>query len=1343
MQKKAMIHINKRGPRAMEITREHGGEILADYGTSILVRVAEEGLQALGAEGFRVREYASPRRVRLAGFELDTTMASASSEGALATATELPSGRSHHIVQLIGPMHPDWKNQMERMGAQLIQNFTEMQYLVEIATDRLNALAELAFVETVTPYWPALKVNEALLTDELQTSLADSEALHPVAVKASAMRPAAASERPTTLEPRPSTDPEKEGNTELMLFHAGDLLDAVDAVRRAGGRVIKAAGEAIVAYAPTAAIPKLAAIAQVREVNPYRPPALANHVAMDITHIDTLQNDHGLDGRGQVIGIADSGLDTGVNDASMLADFQGRIVRIHALGRPGDASDLHNHGTHVAGSALGDGTLSNGRIVGMAPAARFVFQSTMDATRGLGGIPTDLRTGFFDVARDDGAHIHTNSWSSSPTNGNYLPYARQADDFAFNNREFLILFAAGNDAPSRVNSPGSAKNVLTVGSSESNRPLPGSVNFPGGWVLPDFDEQADDPNDVAEFSCPGPARNERRKPDVVAPGTFILSTRSSVSTDDRGPDGFSESGDEDGVFTHEEAVGLGLPGAPILGTGSEDTPDLPAGAGPLAAENYYFSNGTSMSAPITAGACALVRQYLVEQRGHTPSAALIKAIVINGAVDMGMGVFDNGQGWGRIDLTNALFPPETGRIQFDDTLDRAVATGQSREYDVFVSSPAQPLCVTLVWRDPAGSTIQNRLHLRVVHVDTGDTYTSDDIANIRNNVQKVVVDPPAVGHYRIEVEGVNVSVGVPELGGVRQDYALVVANAMNFSCQPSDVVQVLDRSGSMGFSGYMEPAKNRAKQLIDLLQINDQAGVVTFASGAAAGDPMPLTPILSQADKTGAHDLIQWVSAGGATDLREALEEGMATLGPDTGRPRAMVMLSDGRHTVATPAIDNPFLDAIAAANIRVYTISLGPDSDIGVLNQIAARTGTGSVYSVASSADLHHLSEIYFDIIGGMGCGGVAHLSSDAVAPEKPLTRRVAIDGVSRQALFAYCLNDPEADIQCRLTDPDGQVHDVDGKTLLGYRGETHGYYRVQRPKQGIWKMRIMAKPAGQQASVMVTTAAMADSAVECHARLDPKYLYRGFVLLSLSAKYKNRPILKGKATAEISFPTVSIEHLLDQYKEQLKEITVDPADLKEDQPEMDRIKLDLLARRMRKEGKDIFKFQKIQLKLTDDGRQKDPRADDGIYTAFFNPQDAKVAGNFRVRIHFEAEDERFGKHAFTRLLPVCVPSVKPEVGIKRIFVRRNRRWRHLIIGAVVVKGDGTPATPADGTRVRMTVTQGRYREVLENAPYHRRGRYYIWRFRRPGFRPGKAEIKVTAKMAGKVAKLTKVVEL
>jgi hypothetical protein len=160
--------------------------------------------------------------------------------------------------------------------------------------------------------------------------------------------------------------------------------------------------------------------------------------------------------------------------------------------------------------------------------------------------------------------------------------------------------------------------------------------------------------------------------------------------------------------------------------------------------------------------------------------------------------------------------------------------------------------------------------------------------------------------------------------------------------------------------------------------------------------------------------------------------------------------------------------------------------------------------------------------------------------------------------------------------------------------------------------------------------------------------------------------------------------------------------------------------------------------MELRDDGLEEDPKANDGIYTAFFDPMKAGVAGNFEIQVFFEVEDGKLGRHTCTKLIPVYVPRLKaPILTIRDIFSRRNRLWGYTIIGARVVHPDGTPATPGDGMTANMVLTQGARRVKSGDLPYYRRGGYYIWRFdlEQARVKPGKAKVMVQAKLRGVVA--------
>ena len=76
------------------------------------------------------------------------------------------------------------------------------------------------------------------------------------------------------------------------------------------------------------------------------------------------------------------------------------------------------------------------------------------------------------------------------------------------------------------------------------------------------------------------------------------------------------------------------------------------------ASMYMEMSGTSQATAVAGGASTLVREFLREDQGISgPTSALIKAVLINGAEDLGTPDIPNSnEGWGKIDLKQSLKP---------------------------------------------------------------------------------------------------------------------------------------------------------------------------------------------------------------------------------------------------------------------------------------------------------------------------------------------------------------------------------------------------------------------------------------------------------------------------------------------------------------------------------------------------------------------------------------------------------------------------------------------------------------------------------------------------------------
>lgn len=481
-------------------------------------------------------------------------------------------------------------------------------------------------------------------------------------------------------------------------------------------------------------------------------------------NVATVWDNHGLTGAGQVVGVADSGLDMGCM-TNMHPDFEGRVIGATGWYTNGIWHDALGHGTHVAGSILGSGAAcSNGLFHGVAHEAALYFQALGNPTGGPSVyLPADLNN-LFVQAWTNQSRLHNNSWGDD-SKGVYTLYARQTDEFIWDHPDMLIFFSAGNSGEdldpadgiidaSSIGAPGTAKNCMTVGAAESLRPA-GSGGYSSRlwgttWskyyaTFPISEDYISTPDDgihqgMAAFSSRGPCADGRVKPDIVAPGTDIISCRS------RYPDAWTLWGTGSGVLDN------------------------------IASNFYMFSGGTSMSTPLTTGCGALVREYYVRDRGLTnPCASLVKATLMAGAESLYPGQYGTNEfaeipvawpnsveGYGQVNMGQSLYPENNitnlmwNRIPID--------SGETQTFDIDVCATGT-LKAVLAWSDYPGAvyaaqTLVNDLDLKVIAPDGTTAYPRDLVdGDHTNNTEGIMLDISQTGHCQLVVSAYNVPMG--------------------------------------------------------------------------------------------------------------------------------------------------------------------------------------------------------------------------------------------------------------------------------------------------------------------------------------------------------------------------------------------------------------------------------------------------------------------------------------------------------------------------------------------------------------------------------------------------------
>ena len=744
---------------ATEITAA-GAQLLASYGSFAVARGSQGTLAVLRAQGRYAEPFAQASELQFAAGTIDVATLSGQSPPWSVDSDGMAVG----VIHLVAPIKSEWQSELASRGISLLRYVPQDGFVVRGRLSDLLGASAVPYVDWVGPYDPVWKIRPGTPSSGV------------VDVRVVVLP----GESPSMIE--------------AWLGHAGIPADTRG---QTGPALLGAFGSGdfqwVRARVPAGLVPSLAALPAVEFIDPVVPVHPLNEETDWVIQTNISGNDRywtfGLNGTGQVIGMADTGLDydgeqfrqapttVTLGDIYNTTDLARRkVVRYVNMGvltgqltwpgggGPWDPSSIkdcaNGHGTGVASTLAGnDNGIGSSPNDGNALGAK-IYLEDVGGFQGLAICPNEgliyLPENYDDLFGPSGlvyndptapVRIQSDSWGAD-TNV-YDVQARMVDAFVWAHPDMTILFAAGNAGSNAgtIGTPATAKDVVSV----------------GGAYNPDTGGGGLDQNDLAPQSSRGPTTDGRIKPTIVT------------------------------IFDGDSAMSDGDPSS-------------------LAHVSDAHWAGTSYSTPAAAAAAAIIRQYFVDgwypsgapiaNNSMHPSAALIRAILIaSGQQVTGSGTAarsatdtwpNNEQGFGRVLLSKALPIAAAGDLFRTQVVDgtAGLLTGDAVTYTFRVSASG-PAKFVLTWNDYPGTigatkALVNDLDLEVT-APNGTVYRGNHFARFAQgqslpggtfdttNVEEaVILRNAAVGDWTVRVIGSNVPIGP-------QPFALVATGILDAS----------------------------------------------------------------------------------------------------------------------------------------------------------------------------------------------------------------------------------------------------------------------------------------------------------------------------------------------------------------------------------------------------------------------------------------------------------------------------------------------------------------------------------------------------------------------------------
>ncbi|HEV8504397.1 MAG TPA: S8 family peptidase [Chitinophagaceae bacterium] len=192
----------------------------------------------------------------------------------------------------------------------------------------------------------------------------------------------------------------------------------------------------------------------------------------------------------------------------------------------------------------------------------------------------------------------------------------------------------------------------------------------------------------------------------------------------------------------------------------------------------FAEDGSSGAAAIVSGITLVLQQAYKELNNALPPAALVKAILLNSADDVGPKGIDFKSGFGMANAFKALLCLTNAQY-----FNGSISNGNTGTMDLAVPPNIKQLKITLAWNDPPAAAndakaLVNDLDLELSLPATAEVWqpwvlnhfpNPDSLQLLPargrdslNNVEQISIDDPVAGNYKVNVMGFSIPGAAPQ-----------------------------------------------------------------------------------------------------------------------------------------------------------------------------------------------------------------------------------------------------------------------------------------------------------------------------------------------------------------------------------------------------------------------------------------------------------------------------------------------------------------------------------------------------------------------------------------------------